>query len=237
MPTRIIYSQRQWSLVSTFALLVSLFFTNIPSIKTLEQPEVVSWLLHAVTNVAYKTPIVKLPVFTNTDTEVPVSKHGLSQVHYEMAQVAGLEPLRAYLASKYDLNKDDTIDIIASVIKYSDKYNIAPDLILGLIRVESGFEPDAESTTGARGLMQIMPGIHRKLVAKEGGGLDDLWVPAFNIKIGTMILKQMLQVSSGDIEHALARYNGSYGQHNRYAEKVMAARVYFRQYTKYMKLS
>lgn len=239
MPTRHIYSQRQWSLVSTLALVIGLCFSSIPNISKFKQPEFVSWLLHAVTNAAYKTPIVNFDSYSDIaktlDNVKPLNPAILPDSYLDRVTVPELAPLRNFMMSKYELSHNDTVEILASVVKYSEKYKIEPDLILGIIRVESSFISDAQSYVGARGLMQVMPNIHKSLVVQEGGNLEDLWRPTFNIKIGTMILKQMLRASSGDIEDALARYNGSYGMNNGYAEKVLSARVYFRKYTKYLK--
>ncbi len=241
MQPHVIYSQRKWSFISMIALSIGVLASNIPAHSKLAPPEFVSWLTHATLEVAYKTPIIKFDTVVepkmviDTPTSVVDSKPVNS--NSKLLDIEELKPLVSFLISKYELSEEEVCTILSSVIEYSDTYKVEPALILAIIRVESSFLLDAKSGSGARGLMQVMPNVHKTLVSKEGGDLDDLWEPSFNIKIGTMILKQMLRASSGNIENALARYNGSYvdGQENRYASKVLMARSFFYKYNKYLK--
>ncbi|WP_412031140.1 transglycosylase SLT domain-containing protein [Halomonas sp. GD1P12] len=93
---------------------------------------------------------------------------------------------------------------------------LPPSLILALIEVESAFRPDAVSSAGATGLMQIMP----FWVAELGLPIDDLTDPHRNLRYGCTILAHYLAVESGDFTRALARYNGSLGN-TWYPERVL----------------
>lgn len=95
---------------------------------------------------------------------------------------------------------------------------LAPEIVLAVIQVESAFKPDAVSSAGAVGLMQIMPFWIREL----GRSADDLKNPWLNLRYGCTILAHYLAVESGDLTRALARYNGSLGQ-TWYPERVMRA--------------
>lgn len=95
---------------------------------------------------------------------------------------------------------------------------LPPELVLAVIQVESAFQPDAISSAGAVGLMQIMPFWIREL----GLPADDLTDPWRNLRYGTTILAHYLAVERGDFTRALARYNGSLGQ-TWYPERVMRA--------------
>jgi soluble lytic murein transglycosylase-like protein len=93
------------------------------------------------------------------------------------------------------------------VRRAAQRHQVPEDLILGLILVESGFQPDARSPVGARGLMQLMPATARSLARRLG--LDDYEItdPGFNIEAGTYYLAYLLQrFQSEDL--ALAAYNG-----------------------------
>jgi soluble lytic murein transglycosylase len=85
-----------------------------------------------------------------------------------------------------------------------------PGLALALIKQESGFDPNAVSRVGARGLMQLMPQTGTEQARKEGmKGFhpDSLFVPAVNIRLGVAYLRDVLRRHHGSIEFALAHYN------------------------------
>lgn len=97
---------------------------------------------------------------------------------------------------------------------YAKKYDIDPFLILGVIDAESGFDKEAVSSVGARGLMQIMPETG-KWIASQIDILnfkeEELFDPETNIMMGSWYLKFLLDRYNGNIENALAAYNGGHG--------------------------
>ncbi len=96
--------------------------------------------------------------------------------------------------------------------------NLDPELVLAVIEVESNFNRFAISHAGARGLMQIMP-----FWLEEIGRPDDnLFEVDTNLRFGCTILRHYLDRENGDLQRALARYNGSIGQ-TWYPRRVMAA--------------
>lgn len=87
----------------------------------------------------------------------------------------------------------------------SVRWSLDPHLVLGLISVESSFNPRAVSRRGAKGLMQLMPSVARtfsKELSMEGAVFD----PELNVKIGVHYLAQLVD-RFGDIESALVAYN------------------------------
>jgi hypothetical protein len=83
-----------------------------------------------------------------------------------------------------------------------------PQLVLGLIQVESGFKKYAVSSAGARGYMQVMP-FWVKLIGRRN---DNLFHLRTNLRYGCTILKHYLDIEKGDLFRALGRYNGSLGK-------------------------
>jgi len=116
--------------------------------------------------------------------------------------------------------------INAAVEKFSAEYGVDPLLVRAVIRQESGFQPFALSTSGAMGLMQLMP------ETAEGLGVSDPYNIEENIRGGTRYLAYQLDTFK-DLELALAAYNAGpnavkkyggippYEQTQNYVKKVL----------------
>jgi soluble lytic murein transglycosylase len=88
--------------------------------------------------------------------------------------------------------------------------NLDPFLVAGLIRQESEFNPAAKSGANAYGLMQVRPGTAREAARRAGVPKFStrlLTQPAVNVKLGTYILRGMLDSHDGRVEETLAAYN------------------------------
>ena len=93
-----------------------------------------------------------------------------------------------------------------------------PQLVLGVIEVESRFRKYAVSRAGARGYMQVMP-FWTGLIGSRG---DNLFHLRTNLRYGCVILRHYLDVENGNYFRALGRYNGSLGKLD-YPRAVLAA--------------
>ena len=87
---------------------------------------------------------------------------------------------------------------------------LPPALVFGVIRQESAFDANAQSWAGASGLMQLMPGTARELARGLGLGWsrERLIEPAWNVQVGASYLRQVMAMFDGNVELALAGYNG-----------------------------
>jgi len=112
------------------------------------------------------------------------------------------------LQSRLD-NPAERLAILKKVHYEAQRANLDPQLVLALIQVESNFDRFAISSAGARGLMQIMP----FWVDEIGTPDDNLFDIDTNLRFGCTILSLYLEREKGDMHRALARYNGSVGQH------------------------
>lgn len=93
-----------------------------------------------------------------------------------------------------------------------------PEMVLGLLYVESRFRKYAVSSAGARGYMQVMP-FWLNVVDRP---TDNLFHLRTNLRYGCAILRHYLDTEGGDLFLALGRYNGSRGQRE-YPDLVLKA--------------
>ena len=99
-------------------------------------------------------------------------------------------------------------DFLRTVHYEASRAGLDPQLVLGLIQVESGFKKYAVSSVGARGFMQVMP----FWVSNIGAPDHNLFHLRLNLRYGCTILRHYLDIEHGDLYRALGRYNGSLGQ-------------------------
>lgn len=99
-------------------------------------------------------------------------------------------------------------DFLRTVHYEASRAGLDPQMVLGLIQVESGFKKYALSAVGARGFMQVMPFWVRSI----GAGDHNLFLLRTNLRYGCTILRHYLDIERGDLYRALGRYNGSLGQ-------------------------
>jgi soluble lytic murein transglycosylase-like protein len=110
----------------------------------------------------------------------------------------------ATLRAQFRVSAADAMNIAQAVVTEANRYSMSPVLLLSVMAVESGFDPRAVSSQGARGLMQVLPAAHPHAFT-DVKQLDD---PAINVRIGSAILRDYLNASGGDIDAALWRYSG-----------------------------
>jgi soluble lytic murein transglycosylase len=111
-----------------------------------------------------------------------------------------VEILRAYYPIRYE----------SAIRACAQRVGLPPHLVAGIIRQESAFDPRATSPVGARGLMQLMPNTAREISRKldipyAPSGLYD---PDTSVLLGAAYFKQLLDAFDGNVELALASYNG-----------------------------
>ena len=112
---------------------------------------------------------------------------------------AGLEelPAAAEVTSPLDLARLAT--------EAARRHGLDPALVMAVIGVESGFQPQAVSPKGAKGLMQLMPATARDL------GVADPLDPVANLDGGSRYLSSLVARYDGDLTKALAAYNAGMG--------------------------
>ena len=140
------------------------------------------------------------------------------------SQVAAKSPAQLHFRSAEDANRwlttmerrlekripdrKQRLELLRTVQYEATRARLDPQLVLGVIEVESGFRKYAVSTAGARGYMQVMP-FWVKLIGQPKHNLFHLRT---NLAYGCAILRHYLDLEKGDYFRALGRYNGSLGK-------------------------
>ena len=88
----------------------------------------------------------------------------------------------------------------------ASRFQVDPELIRAIIRVESGYDPKAVSSKGAMGLMQLIPATAQRF------GVANPFDPKQNLEGGVNYLKYLLDLFGGDLSLSLAAYNA--GEHS-----------------------
>lgn len=128
--------------------------------------------------------------------------------------------LSGFVANRYRISQDVAYDMVRVAHQAGNQLKLDPLLIIAVIAVESRFNPIAESVSGAKGLMQIIPKYHSDKL-EEFGGEKAVYDPAANIQVGAQILKEYLRLT-GNLGSALQMYAGALGDNeDQYTNKVL----------------
>ena len=112
-----------------------------------------------------------------------------------------------WLARKYRVAPEPVAALVAEAQVPAKKYKLAPNLILGVMAIESNFHPYIQSQVGAQGLMQVMTGIHTKRYQAYGGNLT-AFDPITNMRVGVAVLADAIKLKGGSLEDGLKFYLG-----------------------------
>jgi soluble lytic murein transglycosylase-like protein len=123
------------------------------------------------------------------------------------------------LPRRHKPSHQERLEFLQTLRYEAQRAGLEPELVLGLIQVESNFRRYAISSAGARGYTQVMPFWTKVIGAGDPGALFDMRT---NLRYGCLILRHYLDIEKGDLFRALGRYNGSLGRPE-YPNAVLAA--------------
>ncbi len=148
------------------------------------------------------------------------------------AAVAAEEPklsremvrVKAYVARRYRVSQVALEPLLAEAENVGGQLGLDPLLLVAVIAIESSFNPFAESSVGAQGLMQVIPRFHMDKIGDDAGA-DALFDPQLNIRVGALVLKEGL-ARYGTLQNALQYYGGALNDPKAgYANKVLAMKA------------
>ena len=184
--------------------------------------------LAALLGVGYPPAREVLPVQTSAVfrvTEAPVGDFSAGPIQLPPLSTGEREQraVTEMLSKRYRVAQEAVGGFVAAAYRVGKDTSVDPLLILAIISVESRFNPIAESTFGAKGLMQIIPKFHKEKLHKHGGG-DALLDPEINILVGAQVLREYLRRFDAT-ESALQAYAGAVEEPTaQYAKQVLSER-------------
>ena len=139
-----------------------------------------------------------------------VQRANIDELRKDKLQLHTAIMLRDYLSEvRVRLPQETMQDMSESITNASVKFDVPPEMILAIIRIESTFDTAAVSNKGAIGLMQLMPATARQVAQElriDWPGVEILEHPAANIEMGTYYFTKLL-ARFENTAVALAAYN------------------------------
>lgn len=148
-------------------------------------------------------------------TSIRMKLHGIEDLRSTPSQPStlsenGMDELKImaqarYLAKKLKTDEDSVRQFIILAWKEANRRSLTPELLIAIIKKESGFRPTVQSRYGAQGLMQVVRRWHREKLHPS----ESLFDPEVNIRVGAEVLEEYLAQADGDMHSALKKYSGN----------------------------
>jgi Transglycosylase SLT domain len=133
-----------------------------------------------------------------------------------------------WLSRRYRVAPEPISRLVQEAWAVGQHARLDPTLILAIMAVESSFNPFAQSSVGAQGLMQVMTKVHDDKYERFGG-IRAAFDPVTNVRVGVLVLKECI-ARAGSIEAGLRFYVGAANltDDGGYAGKVLAEQNFLR---------
>jgi soluble lytic murein transglycosylase-like protein len=133
-----------------------------------------------------------------------------------------------WISRRYRVAPEPISRLVKEAWHVGEHANIEPTLILAIMAIESSFNPFAQSSVGAQGLMQVMTKVHDDKYVAFGGNLA-AFDPVTNLRVGVQVLKECI-ARAGSLEAGLRYYVGAANlpDDGGYAVKVLAEQNHLR---------
>jgi len=136
--------------------------------------------------------------------------------------------LANWIARRYKVAAEPVAALVQESWSIGQRAGLDPTLILAIMAVESSFNPFAQSTVGAQGLMQVMTRVHDEKY-EAFGGTRAAFDPISNLRVGVQVLKECI-ARAGSVQEGLRFYVGAALQETDggYATRVMQEQAHMR---------
>lgn len=186
-----------WMFFTGLMLVVALFFCFRPELFRNVHESFPIREAHATSHVATSETASLI------GAEIPEK----TEEHSKLDELKQKQRVASWISKRYRIAGKASNLFVTTAYKTAFELGLDPHLILAVMAVESRFNPYAESSVGAQGLMQVMSKVHADKF-EDHGGIQYALDPVVNIKVGSKILKDYVK-QKGSIELALKSYVGA----------------------------
>lgn len=135
--------------------------------------------------------------------------------HYSLMWRSGNDPrFTSYARIDTSAMQRNRVRFAAMIEGAAERWQLSPELLHAVVRAESAYDPNALSSAGAQGLMQLMPETARRY------SVDNVWDPGQNLEGGARYLRDLLHMFDADLELALAAYNAGENAVRKYGNQI-----------------
>ncbi len=196
----LVVSHNTLALLGFAVLAVGIVFASQADLRQDTESKVLGWL-NARHEARVEASGDVLALMVEPDAISRATAVDPKQLNREQAAVA------QYLARRYRVAPEPVSRLVKEAYDVGQRARVDPTLILSIMAIESGFNPFAQSSVGAQGLMQVLTRVHDDKYEAFGGNLA-AFDPITNLRVGVQVLKECIQ-RAGSVEEGLRRYVGA----------------------------
>ena len=208
-------THNSFALIGLAVAFVVLTLTARPDLRQAGEAHLMDWLQ------SRQVALLEMPVELGAIERATASNP--KDLPKEQAAVA------YWLSKKYRVAPEPLSALVAEAYETGARTKIDPTLILAIMAIESSFNPFAQSSVGAQGLMQVMTRVHTDKYENFGGHYAAV-DPVTNLRVGVKVLQECI-ARAGSVEGGLRYYVGAANlpDDGGYTAKVLAEHFRLRQ--------
>ena len=208
-------THNSFALIGLAVAFVVLTLTARPDLRQAGEAHLMDWLQ------SRQVALLEIPVELGAIERATASNP--KDLPKEQAAVA------YWLSKKYRVAPEPLSALVAEAYETGARTKIDPTLILAIMAIESSFNPFAQSSVGAQGLMQVMTRVHTDKYENFGGHFA-AFDPVTNLRVGVKVLQECI-ARAGSVEGGLRYYVGAANlpDDGGYTAKVLAEHFRLRQ--------
>ncbi|MCW7539181.1 lytic transglycosylase domain-containing protein [Aquabacterium sp. A7-Y] len=208
--------------VGLVVLAGTMFFVSRPDLRHHLEAQTLGWLQARQLARAESSPEAFLASLVEPEAISRATAVDPSELSSQQAAVA------LWLSRRYRVAPEPVGRLVKEAWHVGKRTGIEPTLILAIMAVESSFNPFAQSTVGAQGLMQVMTRVHDDKYERFGGN-HAAFDPVTNLRVGVQVLKECI-ARAGSLEGGLRYYVGAANLNDDggYAAKVLSEQTHLR---------
>lgn len=158
------------------------------------------------------TSFIEISILRQTaeSQKVQIVKYKEESITFEQLNKDMESKIISYIRSNYKRIPSPTVDLIAkNTVKFAQEFGLPVSIIIGMIEVESSFNPSQVSSAKARGLMQVRWSVWKELLTDDNMTNEfDLHEIDKGIMAGIIVLRHYISKNDGNMSKALYDYVG-----------------------------